>query len=612
MNPAPETPRDVYERRLAERRGAAAKLARVELAIANGRLAIAVAAVVVGWLAFHEDTLSAWWLAAPVALFALLVARHDRVIQAKQRVERAAAFYEKGIARLDHLWIGAGETGERFLDEAHLYAADLDLFGRGSLFELLCAARTSAGRAALASWLLAPAAPGAIRSRQEAVRDLERRIDLREDLAVLGDDVEADAHPQELAAWSAEPRRIPARPTRAVAAVLSILGFLSAGGWLLGFTSVLPLLLVAIAEAIFVRRISKDVDHVVAGVERAGRELQILSLVLERLERERFDAPHLAALKAALEVDGEPPSRRIARLGRLVEMLESRRNQLFAPFAAAILWTTHLALAVEAWRERSGGVVKRWLDAAGEIEALSSLAAHAYENPECVHPEIAEGGAVFEARALGHPLLADGSCVRNDVTLGGSSRVLVVSGSNMSGKSTLLRSVGINTILALAGGKVRAASLRVSPVAIGASIRIHDSLQAGTSRFYAEITRLRLIVDLTSGPLPALFLIDEMLHGTNSHDRRIGAEAIVRSLSARRSIGLITTHDLALAHIADFPAAAARNVHFEDHIEGGKITFDYVMRAGVVTKSNGIALMRAVGLDVEEAPEGSGARRSAP
>jgi DNA mismatch repair ATPase MutS len=188
--------------------------------------------------------------------------------------------------------------------------------------------------------------------------------------------------------------------------------------------------------------------------------------------------------------------------------------------------------------------------------------------------------------------------VRNDVTIGGELRVLVVSGSNMSGKSTLLRTIGVNTVLALAGATVRARRLRLSPLTTGASIRVQDSLRAGESRFYAEITRLRQIMDTAAGNRPVLFLIDEFLHGTNSHDRRIGAEAIVRGLVERGAIGLITTHDLALAHIADALGPAGVNVHFEDHLENGRMTFDYRMRPGVVQKSNAIELMRSIGLEV--------------
>ena len=255
-------------------------------------------------------------------------------------------------------------------------------------------------------------------------------------------------------------------------------------------------------------------------------------------------------------------------------------------------------LAVEAWRAVSGPAVVHWLAAVGEFEALCALATYAYERAEHVLPEIGESGPLFEATALGHPLLPRAHCVGNDVRLAADAALLVVSGSNMSGKSTLLRTIGVNVVLAQAGAPVRARALRMSPLSIGTSMRIADSLQAGTSRFYAEIQRLRQIVDLAGGARPLLFLLDEILHGTNSHDRRFGAEAVVRGLLARGAIGLITTHDLALSTIVDTLAPRAANVHFEDHLENGRMTFDYRLRSGVVTKSNALELMRAVGLEV--------------
>jgi DNA mismatch repair ATPase MutS len=293
-----------------------------------------------------------------------------------------------------------------------------------------------------------------------------------------------------------------------------------------------------------------------------------------------------------------PASRRIARLNRLIELLDSRDNVAVRVIGPLVLWVPQAAFAIEAWRRAYGPCVRRWLDAVGELEALCALAGYAFEHPSDPFPEFLTGAASFEGEALGHPLLSDSRCVRNDVRLGPDLPALIVSGSNMSGKSTLLRTVGTNVVLAMAGAPVRARRLRLSALALGASIRIVDSLQGGTSRFYAEITRLRRFLDLTAGPFPLLFLLDELLHGANSHDRRIGAEAVVRGLVQRGAIGLLTTHDLALAHIAEALRPPAANVHFEDHLENGRITFDYRLRPGIVQKSNALELMRSVGLQV--------------
>jgi len=320
--------------------------------------------------------------------------------------------------------------------------------------------------------------------------------------------------------------------------------------------------------------------------------------VLGRLERESFKCPRLAELRAVLEAGGETPSARIARLCNLIDLLNSRRNQFFLPFALLLMWGTQMAYALEGWRRRTGPAVRGWLAAVGQFEAICAFATYAFENPDDPFPEILDDGPCIIGEKLGHPLLPVSRCVRNDIRLDSEVHVLIVSGSNMSGKSTMLRTVGINTVLALAGAPVRARSLRVSPLVVGATLRIQDSLQAGHSRFYAELLRVRQIVDLSRCQPPLLFLLDEIFHGTNSHDRRQGAEAVVRGLVEAGAIGLVTTHDLSLTHIVEELAPRAANVHFADHFEDGKMVFDYTMRPGVVRNSNAIALMRAVGLEV--------------
>jgi DNA mismatch repair ATPase MutS len=341
------------------------------------------------------------------------------------------------------------------------------------------------------------------------------------------------------------------------------------------------------------------VAAVVEAVEHAAHDLALLAQVLVRLERERFTSPRLAELRASLDQHGEAPSVRLHRLKRLVELLDSRDHVLLRTLEPVILYTTGLAYAADQWRRQSGPAVRRWIEAVGEIEALSSLAGYAYEHPADPFPEIAGGPALFDAEDLAHPLIPEERVVRNHLLLGGDGpRLLIVSGSNMSGKSTLLRAVGVNAVLALAGAPVHARRLRLSPLSVGASIRVLDSLRGGTSRFYAEITRVRRIVELTGGAAPVLFLLDEFLHGTNSHDRRVGAEATARGLLARGAIGLVTTHDLALTAIAGAPGTRAANVHFEDRFENGRISFDYRLRPGVVEHSNALELMRSVGLEV--------------
>jgi hypothetical protein len=613
-------PRFVYSRLLEERRADIALRERRHRALGYGRLAAVTAAAALVWLALTGQ-LSIVWITVPIAFFAVLVVIHDRLLRMLERRRRAQRFFERALARLDGKWAGTGDPGDRYLDPAHPYARDLDLFGPASLFELLCTARTHIGEDTLARWLLAPADPATACARQKAVDEMRPRVDLREDLAVVAEESRTGVEPVSLAAWGEAPGLLERGGLHAAVRALTVLGMSGAAAILTYLLSQMGafrisepvsvllrdfFLMVLAVNATFLYRVHKRIAPVVTAVEEAAHELQLLSEVLVRLERESFRSPLLAALRASLDTEGEPPSKRIGRLNRLMELLDSRDHLLVRMAEPFVLWTAHMAFAVEAWRRHSGPVVRRWLTATGEMEALCSLASHAFEHPDDPFPEFTSEGALLEAEAIGHPLIEEARVVRNDVRIGGAApagpRVLVVSGSNMSGKSTLLRTLGVNAVLAQAGAPVRARRLRMSPLAVGASIRVTDSLQGGVSRFYAEILRLRQILDATARPgpkgAPVLFLIDEFLHGTNSHDRRIGAEALVRGLVERGAIGLITTHDLALADIVGPLAERAANVHFEDHVEDGRILFDYVMRPGVVRKSNAIELMRSVGLEI--------------
>jgi hypothetical protein len=589
-----QDPRGEYLRRATARRAAAAQLERLDLRIGIFRLTVFISALVIAWLAFRSALLSCLWLALPLLGFLILLSMHERVRRAHRRMDRAAAFYDRGVARLDNHWAGTGETGERFNNKSHAYAEDLDLFGKGSLYELLCTARTRAGEETLASWLKSSAAPEVIQARQTAVEELRGRLDLREDLATLGPDAVAGVNPGALAAWGNEPSLLDSPRVPIAAAVLAFSAVAALAMWLAYDVRIEIFLGLFLTEMVIAYCLRKKIRHVLEAVEHPGQDLALFSQVLHRLEQQRFTAPRLEELRSGLDVEGLPPSRLIARLDLFINL----QKQLFAPIAALLLWNIQMAFAIENWRKRSGPSVGRWLEVVGEIEALCALAGYAYEHPDDPFPEIEANGTCFEGNGLGHPLLSEGACIRNDVKLSGDLRVLVVSGSNMSGKSTLLRTVGANAVLALAGAPVRASQLKISPVAVGASIQRRDSLIDGTSRFYAEVTRLKQLLDITNGQRTLLFLLDELLHGTNSHDRRIGAEALAIDLVRRGAIGMLTTHDLALAHIVESLAPRAANVHFEDFVKDGKLVFDYRLRPGVVQGSNALEIMRFVGLHV--------------
>jgi hypothetical protein len=592
-----DSPGAVYAARLCTRRARLARRARRVAALSNARLAafslLAVAAVAV-WV----DALSGPWLLLPGGAFLVLVPLHRRESSERQRAARAVAFYERGSERLEHRFLGRGVTGARFAADDHAYAAQLDLFGPGSLYELLCGAQTEAGQETLARWLLEPATPDQVRERQAAVRELTPRLDLREELAVLGTALSDPVDRSGLAEWVAEAPRAASTALRALLAVLAGLNLAALASWLLLETGPAPLVPLLLVEVPLWLRLRPRVESILTALARPAAQLDLVAALLGRLERERFATPRLAGLLTELSGSRGTASRRLRQLMLLVDLVESRRNQMFAVIAPVLLWATQLAFAIEAWRIGHAASVRRWLGAVGELEALLDLASYAWERPGDPFPELEEGGPRFVAEALGHPLIPDAECVRNDVRLDAELRLYVVSGSNMSGKSTLLRSVGINAVLGLAGAPVCARSLRLSAIAVGASLRVLDSLQDGISHFQAEILRMRLIAALAGGERPLLFLLDEIFQGTNSHDRVHGATAIVRGLVERGSIGLVSTHDLALTGIVGALGPRAANVHFEDVLVDGQMSFDYRLREGVVQRSNAVALMRAVGLEV--------------
>lgn len=590
--------RDLYAERLARRRDEGERRRRRVAFVAYLRLMVFATGVAVAWIVAETDRGSWYWLLAPVATFLVLLVWHGRLGRALRQSERAQTFYEKGVMRLEDRWAGEGNRGAAFLDPHHPYAGDLDLFGKGSVFELLATTRSAWGAKTLSEWLLQPASPGVVRRRQDAIRELAPRVELRESLAIEHDEMEEPVSVEMLAEWATAPPALTSTPARLAAFVLGAATLTAAIGWLASWWGRLPFFVIVLVSGAFALAFRERVRGVLSAVENPASDLTVLSSLLERLEGESFASPLLVSLRGSLFASGDPASKRIRRLGRLVDALDARRNQLFAPIAALLLWGTQFAFALESWRRAWGGEVAGWLDTASELDALLALATYTFEHPDDTFPTIAEDAARLSAEGLGHPLIPEDRLVRNDVRLGDELRLLVVSGSNMSGKSTFLRAIGVNTVLALAGAPVRARRLEVSPFTVAASIRVVDSLQEGISHFYAEILRLRQVMELAEGERTLLFLLDEILHGTNSHDRRIGAEAVVRGLVDRGGLGLITTHDLALSKLAETMGRHAANVHFEDEIVEGKVHFDYVMRPGVVTKSNALDLMRSIGLEV--------------
>lgn len=591
-------PHAEYTRRLNDRRNVCAIEERRFRRIGTARLIVGILGVGVAWLALGQLFISPWWLFAPGVAFLGLVLWHQFVFVRLSNARRAVVFYERGLARLEDRWQGEGETGERFHTPDHVYADDLDILGRGSLYGLLCTVRTPLAEEMLAQWLLEPAGLQVVEQRQLAVAELRPHLQLREDLFLVGDLARRDVRPASLSAWGESEPLFFSRALRVLAPLLAGATVVLLVLNLAGFLRLWPFLLTLLAELTFIFGLRQKVNHVSEAVEQPARALDLVAAVLRRFEREQFDLPHLQRLRAGLQAVTAPASAHIERLERYAARLDWAHNQFFLPIAALLLWREQLAMRIEDWRREHGRQVGIWLRSVAELEVLCALAGYAWDHPADPFPELSGERALFEAQGIAHPLMREQMAVRNDLTLGAGTNLLIVSGSNMSGKSTLLRAAGLNAVLALVGAPVRARRLRISALSVAASIRVVDSLADGRSRFLAEITRLRRMMDLSRGDRALLFLIDELLSGTNSHDRRIGAEAILRGLVERGAIGLATTHDLALTAISEALSPLLKNVHFADVLSGGSLVFDYRLHDGVVHRSNALELMRSVGLEV--------------
>jgi hypothetical protein len=570
--------------------------------LAWGRVA-ALLALALTWYercGSHDGSATAKTLIV-LATGALVVGLSVAVSAAARRLARAAdalGYYEAGLSRLAGKLPDATAYVPADLSDDHPYAGDLDLFGPQSLFALLNMGRTSSGQATLAAWLLAGAGRDEVVARQGAVAELAAAVELREELWRAAGAVGKDVRVSALGTWLAAPVQPVSRSIRIGMFFLGLGGLV--GLVALAFGHVAAPVATFVGLFLIAKRHRGHVASVGLSAQSRADELSAVVGLATLVETAAFVSPRLGALKAALASGGVSARVAVAQLQRLIAWFESRRNPFFGLVTAPMLLSTQFAFAIEGWRAQHGPAAARWMEALGELEALVSLATFAFEHPQLPFPEIVadDNGPRFEGRALAHPLLPPATRIANDARLDTGHRLLLVTGSNMSGKSTYLRTIGANTVLALAGAPVVAEHLSLSRLAIGASLRISDSLQAGVSRFFAEIKRLRTVVDLCEQSPMTLFLLDEILHGTNSDDRLAGAGSLVKRLVERGAVGLCTTHDLALARIVDEIGPAAANVHFEDVISEGQIRFDYRVKPGVVTRGNALALMKLVGLPV--------------
>ena len=576
---------------------------RASLVLSRWRLATFLPALAL--LAVAVDRGLPWAFVAAGTLFfvfGVLVVRHARVDERAAWYEALRVVNERAIARIHRDWdqlpVGGSDAAN------HPYADDLDIFGRASLYQWLGPAATEAGASTLARWLLAPASPGEIRLRQQAVDELAPRVEWREQLAAYGA-VNTESTPLPIGAfltWCES--RVP--PLRYYHAIRIAVYVLTASLWTLiafhaaGATAALwPLPLLAGLILSFVTAYGIHLAFNAAGAGQ--RALKQYAALLAQVVSPAFATPKLAALQERLGSHTLPAPLAMRRLNRILGFAELRHGSalLHFPIQAITLWDFHVLFALENWRRSVGPHVRDWLEAAGEIDAVACLAGARHDNPSWCQPQLGDE-RVFRAKALGHPLIPDDRRVANDVMVGPPGGVLLITGSNMSGKSTLLRAIGLNAVLAQAGAPVCATDLQMPPADLHTSIRIQDSLERGISYFMAALARLKSVIDAAErepDDRVLLYLLDEILQGTNSVERGMAVQAVARHLLAAPAIGAMTTHDLGVAEEEPL-RSNARLVHFTETVdEGGQMTFDYTLRPGLATSRNAMRLMKLIGID---------------
>ncbi len=574
-------------------------IGRAESANANSLKALIAALAAMGWLfyAAFRKTVPGWSFLLPLPL-ALAAGRwHGKNRGKWLRLIRLRKLHERAVERMEDRWPGNGYSGLDFRVPHHVYDVDLQVLGEGSLFELICTTRTEIGRRELAGYLLNPCGIDEAKARQAAVRELAPQNDLRERVQLLGEFAFQESTWGVFADWVAEPEVIAPGWIRAIALFCSVslfcmtlAGFATNVPWSMLTPWILP---VAASQMALAWSLRTKTARVNSAASRVGVEIGVVREGMELIAGSKLQSEKLLAIQRRLSDAGAAAILR--KLERLTNALAEFEKEWFSLPAQALALRTQVCFAIVEWKVKYAGQLEGWLEAWGEFEALMAISGYAWEHQSDSFPEFADEGTSFAARDLGHPLLPGAGCVRNCVTLDAGNRFYVISGSNMAGKSTLLRSIGLNVILAKVGAPVRASWLRLSHLEVFASLSIVDSILEGKSKFLSEVERIRKMLECAR-EAPVLFLIDEILSGTNSRDRRVASEAVIRELVGNGAIGALSTHDLALTEIVSLAGMAGLNVHMGAGAGNDPMAFDYLLKPGVTRETNALAIAAMMGV----------------
>ncbi|MDD4802008.1 MAG: DNA mismatch repair protein MutS [Syntrophomonas sp.] len=595
-----------YSKRVEENRSEYLKSESYSSKLSNLRLFILLGGSALTYYAFtrFEPNLYGYGLLlCTLVIFLFLVVKHDKIINETNRYRNMAEINEKCLLRMDGNWEDFADDGAEFINPAHSYTEDLDIFGRASLFQWINTCNTYGGKEILRSLLENPDMNrDLVKQRQEAVKELASKLEFCQTLQCEGmGGPKLKNNPEYMLGYAEDTSALFSQNwLKATIWCLPLLTILSFLVWYFtGSISIYFFLSFLSLQSLIIILLFKQINKALGTVYTYRTNVGIYQRILEIIEKERFNDAYLASLQSSLFQANEPASQQINKLDSIVGAIALRANPIVHfVFNFVLLWDLHCVLALENWKEKSGQSLRHWLDTLSWFEALSSLSLIAQLNPQWAFPQILEREPLFSAQALGHPLISKQKRITNDFVL--DQQVGIITGSNMSGKTTLLRTVGINLVLAYAGAPVCARELKCSLMDIFTSMRITDDLSSGISTFYAELLRIKTIIDYSQKEKPMIFLLDEVFRGTNSNDRIVGARNVLVNLNKSWVIGLISTHDFELCALENSSNGRVVNYHFTETYSGNKIEFDYRIRPGRCTTTNAQYLMKMVGIELEQ------------
>ena len=595
----PMSPNEIYEKRINDFRIQSDSLQKRENHLSLARLITFFSGFALFILLFSTSiTVAIAALLTGLIAFVWLVTLHLKTVKLKEYYR-----YLETINTLELKCIGGDffsyPDGAEFTDRNHPNSYDLDLFGHASLFQYINRTKSKPASELLAQWLKEPATEDEISLRQSAIEELKPMIDWRQDLITLGYNSKgAGNDPETLLSWvRGENFFFSHRHVIFISYGLSAFGIISTILAIAGLPAGLLALALTI-NFIFYFSQGKRISKLHQQVTRSSDMLQTYAEIIELIENGSFSSNKLRELQYNFR-GGTPVSSRIKRLSRLVNRLDTRLNILVSiPLNLFFFWDIHCCFALEKWNISHSGEIARWFSTMAEFEVLSSFGNMAFNNPDWIKPEIVSEYFVFRSENMGHPLIPSQRRIGNNIEIPERGKAVIVTGSNMSGKSTFLRTCGINAVLALAGAPVCASSFKISHVEVFSSMRISDSLEDNTSSFYYELKRLAAIIKEAEHNPKVFLLLDEILRGTNSNDRFTGSVALIRQLIGYETVAIVATHDLKLAELSVTLPGRIDNYHFDVKIDGEELYFDYKLTPGICKSLNASILMKKMGIRV--------------